>query len=188
MLVWTTIGTWRLERGELQTALVALKRAETSATTARDVSRLRLAQAQAMLGMNQTPAARAILLQLASIEDPLQAKPAMAILGTMLLQQGATVQGHHLLQRAVEEEPLIFWPERSQAEADLGLACLLIGDEQTGLRYLHNAQQQMEAAGEFDQLVQCLENEVEYLQQQERKREAKVLRQRLESFESMSPS
>ena len=54
----------------------------------------------------------------------------MATLGTTKLQAGSTKQGFNLLRRAVEEDETVDWPGRAGAEADLGLAYLLIGNEQ----------------------------------------------------------
>ena len=51
------------------------------------------------------------------------------------------------------------WFGHTEAEADLGLAYLLCGQENSGLNWLHNAQQGFQSAGQTDQLVQCLENE-----------------------------
>jgi len=185
MLVWTCIGHWRLGRGKPQSALVALKRAEASAGDPHHVARLRLAQAQALLALDQPTAARAMLVPMAAEREASVSRAAMAMLGALLLREGSTTQGYNLLRRAVEEDRGLDWPERPQAEADLGLAYLLLGDEQSGLRWLHTAQQKLEAAGDYEQLAQSLENELEYLAQQKRKREAEALRERLESLEAI---
>jgi len=183
MLVWTCIGQWRLGRGQPQSALVALKRAEAGAGDPREVARLRLAQAQALLALDQPSAARAMLVQMAGDSQPGVSRPATAMLGTLMLQEGSTVQGYNLLRRAVEEDTGFDWPERPQAEADLGLAYLLLGDEEAGLRWLHAAQQKLQAAGDHDQLARSLENELRYFEQQKRKREAREIRERLESLQ-----
>ena len=183
MLVWTCIGQWRLGRGQAQSALVALKRAEAAAGDPQEVGRLRLAQAQALLALDQPAAARAILVQMAGDAEPSVSRAATALLGTLMLQEGSTVQGYNLLRRAVEEDTASDWPERPQAEADLGLAYLLLGDEEAGLRWLHAAQQKLQAAGDHDQLARSLENELRYFEQQKRKREAREIRERLESLQ-----
>jgi len=183
MLIWTCIGHWRLARGQAQAALVALKRAEASASKLEDVGRLQLVQAKALSALEQKGAATASLVRLAGHTDPAISQAAKALLGTMKLQEGGTVQGLNLLRDAVEKDQGTYWPERPEAEADLGLAYLLVGDEQSGLRWLHAAQQKFEAAGDIEQLVQCLENELEYFQQQKRKDEAKSIRRRLETLD-----
>jgi hypothetical protein len=180
--MWSVIGHWRLGRDEPQAALVALKRAESSSTDSHTGSRLQLAQAKTLTRMGQNGPATAILIRLASSTDPLTACPATATLGTLKLQQGSVQQGYNLLRRAVEGDLSIQWPERAEAEADLGLACLLMGDENNGLRWLHSAQQTWETAGRHEALVQCLENEAAYLDQVKKKDLADVARRRIENL------
>jgi hypothetical protein len=180
--LWIAIGHWRLGRDEPQAALVALKRAESSTSDTYTADRLQLAQTRALIRLGQTGPANAILLRLSSSADPRTANPALAMLGTLKLQQGSVQQGFNLLRRAVERDTSIQWPERAEAEADLGLACLLMGDEQAGLHWLHSAQQSWESAGRYESLTQCLENEAAYLDQAKKKDLAEVARQRLEAL------
>lgn len=182
--LWTCIGFWRLDRGEPQAALVALKRAEAMMRTEPEKHRLQLAQAKALLMLEQPAAATATLLRLASSPEPQLNRAAMAALGTSKLQSGSTKQGFNLLRRAVEEDANVDWPGRAEAEADLGLAYLLIGDEQSGLNWLHRAQARFESTGAHDNLVQSLENELAYLEQAKNKKEAKALRERIAALES----
>ena len=74
------------------------------------------------------------------------------------------------------------WPERAEAEADLGLAHLLMGDETAGLRWLHQAQATFETSGQYDVLFQSLENELAYLESTRKKDLALAVRQRLDNF------
>ncbi len=180
--LWTAIGHWRLARDEPQAALAALKRAESMTNQSLTAARLRLGQAKALAKLGQTPAATAMLIQLAGSSDAIIAKPATAVLGTIKLQQGNTQAGFNLLRRAVEEEPIMTWPERPEAEADLGLAYLLSGDENAGLRWLHTAQQDFEASGQPEPLIQCLENEDAYLQRAKKTDLAKAVQQRLQTL------
>ena len=182
--LWTNIGHWRLAREESQAALVALKRAESMTSDPGIAAQLRLAQTKALVRLGQASAATAMLIALAGQSEPRIARPAMAMLGTLKLQQGSSQQGFNLLHRAVEEDLSLVWPERSQAEADLGLAYLLMGEEEPGLRWLHGAQKSFESAGQQQQLVRCLENEAAYLEQAKKKDLAKAVRQRLESLAS----
>ena len=163
--LWTAVGHWRLARDESQAALVALKRAESMSSDPYVANRLQLSEAKALNRLGQGSAATAILIHLASNSNPLISHPAMAVLGTAKLQQGNAQQGFNLLRRAVEENGNIAWPERPEAEADLGLAYLMIGDEAAGLRWLHQAQQNFETAGQHEALRQCLENEAAFLEQ-----------------------
>ena len=127
--------------------------------------RLQIAETRALVRLGQSAAASAMLIGLAGQSDPQIARPAMALLGTLKLSQGAVQQGFNLLHSAVEEDSTLVWPERTQAEADLGLAYLMMGDEAAGLRWLHGAQQGFESAGQREGLVQSLENEAAYLEQ-----------------------
>jgi hypothetical protein len=86
-----------------------------------------------VLVLDQPAAATAPLVRLAGSSDPQLSRVAMAALGTAKLQTGSTKQGFNLLRRAVEEDETIDWPGRAEAEADLGLAYLLVGNEQVGL-------------------------------------------------------
>jgi hypothetical protein len=181
-VVWAAIGHVRLARDEPQAALVALKRAESMTTHPLLAGRLRLAEAKALSRLGQSAAATAMLAGLAGDSDASVSRPALAMLGSIKLQEGGTQQGYQFLRRAVADDPEATWPGRTEAEADLGLACLLLGDDPQGLRWLHSAQRQMEAQGDIEQLVQSLENEQEYLRRSDRKDAADAISQRLEQL------
>ena len=183
--LWACIGCWRLDRGEPQAALVALKRAEAMTSTEAGKQRLQLAQAKALLALDQAAGATATLVRLAGSSDPQVSRAAIATLGTTKLQAGSTKQGFNLLRRAVEEGETIDWPGRAEAEADLGLAYLLIGNEQAGFRWLHRAQARFESTGAHEHLVQSLENELAYVQQAKKKDEAKSIKSRLANLEAI---
>jgi hypothetical protein len=182
--LWTNIGLWRLARTESQAALVALKRAESMTSDAIAVSQLRRSEAKALVLLGQAPTASAMLIAMAGDANPQVSRPAMAMLGTLKLQQGSVQQGFNLLHKAVEEDAACQWFERAGAEADLGLAYLMSGDEPAGFRWLHEAQQNFEAAGQREQLVQCLENEAAYLEQAKKDDLAKAVRKRLELLQA----
>lgn len=181
-VLWANIGQWRLARDEPQAALVALKRAESLTADPGFAGVLQLDQAKALIRLGQTPAATAMLVSLASKPDARLAHPAMAMLGTAKLQQGGVQQGFNLLRRAVESDRTLVWPQRAEAEADLGLACLLAGDEAAGAHWLHEAQRSFEAAGQFDALVQCLENEAAFLERAKRNDAARAIRARVDTL------
>jgi len=181
--LWTAVGHWRLARDEAQAALVALKRAETLTPQPYPAARLQISQTKALVRLGQQPAAAAVLTQLAGHNDPLIAHAAMAMLGTTKLQQGSVQQGFNLLHKAVEDGAgSLVWPERTQAEADLGLAYLLIGDEAAGIRWLHQAQQAFESTGQHEALIQSLENEASFLDHAKKSDLAKAVRHRIETL------
>ena len=182
--LWTNIGHWRLARTEFQAALVALKRAESMTSDPTAAGQLGLSQAKALLGLGQAPAAMGLLIRLTENSNTRISLAAMAMLGTLKLQQGATQQGFNLLHRALEVEQGAMWFGHTEAEADLGLAYLLCGQESSGLNWLHNAQQGFQSAGQTDQLVQCLENEAGYLEQVKKGDLAKTIRDRLASLQT----
>jgi len=183
--LWANIGHWRLVRAEPQAALVAWKRAESLTGDPRVADGLRLAQAKALTHLGLTPAATALLVALAAGDDPAVVRPALAMLGSLKLQQGGTAQGLQMLRRAVEEPPEVVWPERAEAAADLGLAYLLQGDEATGLRWLHQSQQDFEAAGHIEALTQSLENEAAYWDATHREELAQSIRGRLDMLSAI---
>jgi hypothetical protein len=55
------------------------------------------------LALDQPAGARAMLVPMAADRDPAVSGPALAMLGTLMLRDGATAQGYNLLRRAVEE-------------------------------------------------------------------------------------
>lgn len=168
--LWACLGLWRLERDEPQAALANLKRAETMMPEGESHGPLRLAQAQALYRMDQSPAATALLVQLSHSDQAQIAAPARALLGSMKLQAGDVNVGRRLLEESLKGE--VVWPERGQAEADLGLALLILGEEEEGLGRLHEAQQRFEALGDRESLAQSLFNESEYFKATKRKEEA----------------
>lgn len=182
----TCVGHWRLEREEADAALVALKRAESLATGASVRERLQLAEAQALMQLQQMTAASTLLISLAANKDSASSRPATALLGTLKLREGQTTQGLNLLRSALGKDgtrPDSEWPGRMLAEADLGLAYLLVGDERNGLAHLQPAQQQFEAAGHTGHLLASLQNELEFHEQAKHKDQARQIRVRLAELE-----
>jgi ATP/maltotriose-dependent transcriptional regulator MalT len=177
-----------LARNEPQVALLAFKRADTATADALVQDQLRLEEAKCLSRLGQAGAATAILMAMAKKPEPRLARPALALLGSIKLQSGQTEFGQKLLQRALEQEPAIDWPQRGEAEADFGLACLIQGDEQAGLRWLHEAQHRFEAAGQHELLTKSLWNEASYFEHQgQHKAEAATVNARLRSLETDSP-
>jgi hypothetical protein len=182
-LIWNVFGTWYLDRDQPQAALVAFKRAESATTSefARQVLRFRQARALARLG--QTGPATAVLVAQARDPNPQVARPALALLGSMRLKTGQTQQGLALLRKAIETDEALQWPERAQAEADLGLAYLMTGNDGRGLERLHQAQGRFDASGDVDSLAMSLENEAAYLDETKRAGDAAAIRERVKDLE-----
>ena len=172
-ILWAMIGEWRLRRAEPQGALLAFKHAEGFATEEISHDRLQVGEARALAAMGQRSSAVAILTRLMDNPNPRIGKPALAVYGSMLFNEGQTTQAHSLLLKALEGGN--GWPE---AEAELGLACLISGEETEGLSHLRQAQKAFEAAGEFELLQQSLWNEAAYLDQIKKPAEANTVRQR----------
>jgi len=183
--LWNCIGRWYLDRGHHQAALVAFKRAEAGVSDSVTKQFLRFRQARALVLLDQTGPATAILVSMANDSRSPCARPALALLGSMRLQAGQATQGLHLLKKAVEPEDALEWLERADAEADLALALLMVGDEASGLQRLHRAQQRFEQQDAFESLTLSLFNEANYLAEQKKKSEAEILRQRLQSLERL---
>jgi tetratricopeptide (TPR) repeat protein len=182
-LIWNVIGLWYLERAQGQAGLVAFKRAESAVSAEFPRQVLRLRQAKSLVQLDQSGPATAILVAQARHANPLVAHPAMALLGSMRLKTGQTQQGFGLLRKAVETNEGLEWPERGRAEADLGLAYLMMGQHQKGLDRLHQAQGRFDAQQDFDSLATSLENEAAYLEETKRSGEAVAVRERAKDME-----
>ncbi len=182
--IWACIGHWRLDRGEPQAAMLALKRSEATACATEAAAWCRLAQARAMVALGQTPAATAILIPMASQEDDSAlTAAAMAELGSLKVSGGMTQQGINLLKKALEGNPSITWPGRAGAEADLGLALLLTGDETRGLVWLAQARKGFEAQGDLESVAQTLWNEARYFEQSKDKKRMAELDKKHQSLQ-----
>ena len=121
-VLWNNIGKWYLDRGHHQAALVGFKRVESALVEPVSQQYMRLRQARALILLEQSGAATAILVALAAEKNSMMTRPAMGMLGSLRLQSGNVQQGLGLLRKAVEKDETLDWPERADAEADLGLA------------------------------------------------------------------
>jgi tetratricopeptide (TPR) repeat protein len=187
--LFACLGQWRLARNEPQAALLAFKRADTATADAHLQDQLRLDEAKCLTRLGQTGAATAVLMGMAKKPEPRLSRPALGVIGGIKLQSGQTEFAQKVLQRALEQEPIVDWPQRSEAEADYGLACLMLGDEQAGLRWLHSAQKRFEATGQFELLTKCIWNESRYFEHTgKHKAEAAELDARLRSLETDASS
>lgn len=181
--IWNAIGVWYLDRGHAQASLVSFKRAESSAKHDVVKNWLRLRQARSLVQLQQEGAATAILVRAAGEKTTPVARAAMGMLGSLRLKSGQVPQGYALLRKSVEKADGIDWPERADAEVDLGLACLMMGDEKQGLQRLHAAQELFERQGNWESLTLALSNEAAYLDETKQKKEAAAVRARLASLE-----
>jgi hypothetical protein len=181
--VWGAIGLGQFERDENQSALLSLKRAESSSTREAYQDRLRLLQAVTLSRLDQVNAATAILVALAGKPNAAVARPAMATLGAQKLQKGDLAAGFKLLSKALETEPPIDWPERGKAEGDLGLAYLMRGDVANGLRWCHAAQSRFSADHDLESLTKSLSNEAKFYEHTGKKHELAATRERLNEIE-----
>lgn len=187
--IWNAIGIWYLDRGHPQAALVSFKRAESSATNESVRTWLRLRQARALIHLTQEGAAMAILVRAAGEKTTPAARAAMGMLGSLRLKSGQVQQGYSLLRKSVEKEDGVEWPERDDAEVDLALACLMMGNMQQGFERLHAAQQRFEQRGNWDSLAMSLANEAAFLEEmkdeqiRDRKKNLAGIKARLASLE-----
>ena len=141
-----------------------------------------LAQARALVQLQQRSAAVAILMQLsASKQQPID-RAALADLGSLKVQDGATQQGLQFLKRACEP-CATDWPGRAQAEADLGLTYLMLGQEQDGLQALQRARAAFQAAGDEESYAKALWNELQYFEHVGQKKPAELARAELERMQ-----
>lgn len=182
MWVWAAIGQGRLDRGECHAALSAFKRAETMTTDPGARDGFGVAQARALLMLNQTQAASALLVAAGGRTNGRYAPAATAMIGAMKLSEGAAEPAHKLLSQALTAPGE--WPGRAEAEADLGLACLSTGDETTGLRWLAAARVKFQAAGEIELLGQSWQNEARYWDSAGRAAQATAAREAARAVEA----
>lgn len=185
--LFVCLGHWRLARNEPQAALLALKRAESASAEATTRNQLLLDEAKCLSRLQQVGAATAILMGMAKNSDPAVSSPALALLGSIKFNEGQSEFAQRLLQKAIETQPNADWPSRAEAEADLGLVDLVLGDEANGLRWLRTAQRRFEARGEHELLAKSLWNEASYLGHKG-KHDAEVarLQEKLHAIESLS--
>lgn len=183
-VVWNAIGTWYLDRDQAQAALVSYKRAESGAMAPEAQKWLRFRQARALVQLNQSGPATAILLSLGSDKLSSAGPAALGLLGSLRLKNGQLQQGLGLLRNSIERNELQQWPGKAQAEADLALAYLMFGDEQNGLQRLHQAQGHFEMLKDWESLTLALENEAAYMENIEKRKDSSAIRSRIRELES----
>lgn len=184
-VIWHSIGRWYLDRGHAQAGLVSFKRAESSVKS--DVSQrwLRFRQAKALVQLDQNGPATAILAGLIRDKQSELYRPAAALLGSIYMQRDQSRKGLLLLKQAVDREDGVEWTERSDAEADLALAYLTVGEAQIGLDRMHRAQRRFERDGNFESLVLSLDNEMRFLEHTGNRKDAGAVREKIRELETM---
>ena len=160
-LIWSRIGQWHVQREHYQDALVAFRTAQDLNHHSNSEHHLRLAQARMLMQMEQYQPAAAILTSVAGEADSNSASSATALLGVMQLQRNNLEQAVKLLEQATTSQDST-WPGIADAQGDLGLAQLMLGDEQRGLENLHNAQAIYRSQQDYDRLIESLNNEARY--------------------------
>jgi len=160
--LWATLGAWRGARREYRESLMAYLQAEEACGGARGREKLRLEQARLMIRLDETGAAAAVLGGLSASPRSEIAAPALALLGSIHLRGQQLREAAHLLRQAVGEGAPAGFRGRGEAEADLGLAELLLGREDEGLRWLRAAQRRFRSEGARRQLERALRNELRY--------------------------
>lgn len=159
-LVWSNVGIWRITRQEAQGAMVALQKGDVLAQSESIRNELRLHQARALAQLGQNTPAMSLLVGLMNKNTPV-GRSALAIAGVMSLEQGQVQRGISLLKRAMDSSQVAPWPGRRQAEADLGLAYLIVGDEEKGFEYLQRIQRDANDAN-VELKIKSLRNELRY--------------------------
>ena len=181
-LVWFSIGHWHLDRGEAKAAFAAFKRAVNTDSAGPWKEMVDLYEAKAMMQLKQSPAAISILTRLATHNDSPWKRPALAAIGACKFQGGHFQQAEALYKKALEN--LSHGPHgevedfvgKSEAESDLGLVLLALGDEAKGLALLHANRETFARTGQVDALLQDLENEIRYFEVRQRAGVARQLR------------
>lgn len=182
--LWSAVADAQFERGELQASLVNFKKAETQAE-GDNVLWLRIAQAKCLAAMSQAPAASAILSGPAASTDKNISAAATAMMGGIKLQAGAYQQGAHLLQKAIADSSATTWPGRNKSLADLAIAQLIIGDTDSGLAALHDAQKALERSNQRTVLIDSLENELRLMEFENRTADCQRIKGKLLKLEHL---
>lgn len=124
-----------------------------------------------------------MLVGLIQKSSPAISSAACGSLGSFKVAEGTIDQGFALLKKAVEDTPNATWPGRAEAEGDLGLTYLILGNETQGLACLHRAQERFEKQSQWEDWAQCLLNEAAYLEKIGQALKAQEIRDRIASIQ-----
>lgn len=179
LLVWVLLAQVRTYRREHKAALLAAKKGQALCEDKAIRRRLQILEAKALLGLERPGAAQSVLASLAAQKSP----EATALLGALAVQRGEVRDGFLLLRGALTQSK-DDWSGKTKAEGDLGLAYLLLGNEEKGRNWLHKAQGSFERRHNNEALAKSLRNEARYLKFNDREDEALVLMKRVAELEN----
>ncbi|WP_153555583.1 hypothetical protein [Roseimaritima sediminicola] len=183
-VLYSSIGATLYHNSQPELGLVNFKKAEGFAS-GDDVMWLRIAQSECLAALGQDEAAATLLAGPASSKNPSVASAAAASLGIAKLKSGAYEQGAAMLHKALHQPGSADWPTRDEAEADLALTQLIIGDTDLRLKALHAAQEKFRLRGDKASLLQSLENELQILRHEGRTEKATGIEQRIREIERL---
>ena len=181
--LWSAVAEYQLATGQPHLASLSIKRAETNATD-QERPYLQIALARAMAAQGQHAVATTILGTVAESEEPNVRASALAVLGSIKIQSGAYEQGSRFLGQALAIEDAKEWPGRLAAQADFANVHLILGELDDALPALHAVQTEMLTRKKWQSLCHSLENEAAILELDGRKKEAKLIRKRIDKIES----
>jgi tetratricopeptide (TPR) repeat protein len=181
-VLWSSIGQHQMLTGQYELALIALKRADLSASKPNQLW-LRIAQARCLAAQGQTSLAMTLLSDPAASDDPKIRVAATATIGSIKLHSGAFEQGAEILNKVLVTHPNVEWSGRLDAEADVANAQLILGDLNSALDQLHAVQRKYQLAGRWYSLIMALENEANILDAEGMKDRAEGVRKRIGEIE-----
>lgn len=188
-LVTGWIGLQLLAAERAEEALLWLMQAESLASSARARQALGVQQARALVALGRAPEATARLSTLAESSDAVVSRSALALLGALDLKLLRPERALPLLTRALDGASEATsagetrWSGRAEAQADLGIALLLLGRDDEGLIQLREAQARFELEQDWDGLARALRNELAWTTEARRHADAELLRARLAEAE-----
>jgi len=181
-VLWCAIAGAQYQLGQPQLALVNFKKAETVAS-GDNVMWLRIAQGNCLAALGQTQAAVALLSVPANSNNPTIALASTTAMGSAKLQAGDYHQAIQMFTKALSDDRVSDWPTRNQAEADLALAQIIVGNTDIGLKALHAVQEKFRQQNDNASWLQALENELKTLEFEKRDEAATVVRSKIRDLE-----
>ena len=181
-VLWCAIASAQYQVGQPQLALVSFKKAETVAS-GDNVMWLRIAQGNCLAALGQSQAAVALLSVPANSDNPTIALASTTAMGSAKLQAGDYHQATQIFTKALNDKRVSHWPARNQAEADLALAQIIVGNTDIGLETLHAVQEKFREQKDNASLLQALENELKTLELEKRVEAATVVQSKIREIE-----
>jgi tetratricopeptide (TPR) repeat protein len=181
-ILWCAIAAGQYQAGQPQLALVNFKKAETFANDD-NVMWLRIAQGNCLTALGQSQAAVALLSVPANSSNPTIALASTTAMGSAKLQAGDYQQAIQFFSKALNDPRSSDWPARNQAEADLALAHIIVGNTETGLAALRAVQEKFRQKNDNASRLQALENELKTLELEQRDEAAKMVQLKIREIE-----